>query len=173
MSLKKWKIISIIGIFLLSFIIHNIYEWFPNTLTSLFAPVNESIWEHNKMIFSAYLIWMFIEKRKYRHSLNNICFNSFISFLFCTLFVLFVFSPIYFYILKTNDNVFITLTIYLIAIILSQIISYVIYEKHLHPNFKKISTILWIFIFTLNAYLTYQPIKEPLFFDYNDMKYGI
>ena len=50
MTLKKWKIISCIGIFLLSVLFHFIYDWFPNFFTSLFSPVNESIWEHNKII---------------------------------------------------------------------------------------------------------------------------
>ena len=49
MTLKKWKVISCIGIFLLSALLHFIYDWFPSFFTSLFFPVNESIWEHNKI----------------------------------------------------------------------------------------------------------------------------
>ena len=51
MTLKKSKIISTIGIFLLCFLFHFIYDWIPCTLTAIFFPVNESIWEHLKLVF--------------------------------------------------------------------------------------------------------------------------
>lgn len=61
MSLKKIKIISIFGIFVLNFISHFLYEWMPNTLFSIFFPVNESIFEHMKMISTSILIYSIIE----------------------------------------------------------------------------------------------------------------
>ena len=60
MNLKVIKILSVFGIFLLSFITHNGYDIFPNTLTSFFFPVNESIFEHMKMIYTDYIIWSII-----------------------------------------------------------------------------------------------------------------
>ena len=61
MTLKRIKIISIIGTFLLCFLTHFIYNLFPNTLFSIFFPVNESIWEHMKMLFSTILLFGIIE----------------------------------------------------------------------------------------------------------------
>ena len=61
MSLKKIKIISIFGIFALNFISHFLYEWMPNTLFSIFFPVNESIIEHMKIIFTSYLLYGLID----------------------------------------------------------------------------------------------------------------
>ena len=55
------KIINIIGvffIFLLGFIIHSIYEWMPNGIIAIFVPVSESIFEHIKMIFTSFMIWI-------------------------------------------------------------------------------------------------------------------
>lgn len=66
MTLKKWKVISVVGIFLFSALLHFIYDWFPNFFTSLFFPVNESIGEHNKIIVGSFLFWAIIEKIYYK-----------------------------------------------------------------------------------------------------------
>ena len=61
MNLKKIKIIAVLGIFLLSFISHFAYELFPNIIFSFIFPVNESIWEHMKIIFTSTLIYGIID----------------------------------------------------------------------------------------------------------------
>ena len=53
MDLKKVKIVSIFGMFIFCFLTHFLYNFFPNTLFSIFFPVNESIWEHMKMMSSS------------------------------------------------------------------------------------------------------------------------
>ena len=57
MTLKRLKVVSIFGMFILCFLTHFLYNWFPNALFSIFFPVNESIWEHMKMMTSSILIW--------------------------------------------------------------------------------------------------------------------
>ena len=61
MSLKKIKIIGIITIFALSFLYHFLYQWFPNPIFSIIFPVNESIWEHMKLLYTGILSWGLIE----------------------------------------------------------------------------------------------------------------
>ena len=61
MTLKSIKVLSVFAIFLLCFITHFLYNWFPNTVFSIFFPVNESIWEHMKMMTSSILIWSVLE----------------------------------------------------------------------------------------------------------------
>jgi len=56
MTLKKLKTIDVFVIFALCFFTHSLYNLFSNGLFSIFFPVNESIWEHMKMIFSALMI---------------------------------------------------------------------------------------------------------------------
>ena len=31
------------------------YQWWPNAVTALFSPVNESLWEHVKLVFWPFL----------------------------------------------------------------------------------------------------------------------
>lgn len=61
LNMKQIKIISTIGIFLLSFVFHFMYEWFPNLVFSFVFPVNESIWEHMKVIVTSTLVYGIIE----------------------------------------------------------------------------------------------------------------
>ena len=82
MNLKKIKIISSIGIFLLCFLFHFLYNWFPSSLTAIFFPVNESIWEHMKLLFSAVIFFGIIEYiilQKFKISYNNFFASLFVS----------------------------------------------------------------------------------------------
>lgn len=36
--------------------LHFLYSWTPNVATALFSPVNESLWEHGKIVFWPYLL---------------------------------------------------------------------------------------------------------------------
>ena len=39
---------------------HFLYDWFPNALTAVIAPVNESVWEHLKLLFFPPLLSLLI-----------------------------------------------------------------------------------------------------------------
>ena len=62
MSLKKLKIIGLLITIGLSFLLHDLYYNYPSFLTRLFAPVNESIWEHMKIFFTCIMISSVIQK---------------------------------------------------------------------------------------------------------------
>ncbi len=52
---KKFIVINIFLTFIIGFIVHGMYEWFPCVLTTVF-PVNESLYEHMKLIFLSPII---------------------------------------------------------------------------------------------------------------------
>ena len=88
MSLKKSRVIAVIGTFVLSFLFHFAYEFLPNFIFSIFFPVNESVWEHMKLLYSSIVFYgiidYFIGKKfdiDYKNFLFNVCFCSFISIL--------------------------------------------------------------------------------------------
>ena len=74
--MKKIKTYGVMISFILSIILHFIYNIMPNTFISIIAPVNESIWEHMKLIVSSSLIFSVIEYIIYKT--NNIPFNNFL-----------------------------------------------------------------------------------------------
>lgn len=173
MSLKTSRITSIIGIFLLCFLFHSMYEWIPNTLTAIFFSVNESIWEHMKLIFTSTIVYGIIDYiilNKFKINYNNFFCSLFISSVISIPIFLVIYLPIYY---KIGPKMILNIGIMLLAIIISQIISYYILKSKSSQILNIISLILIIISYIILAYLTYNPIKCELFFDTKDEKYGI
>ena len=64
---KKFVIINIVLTFAMGFLVHNIYNWLPNVVTSIF-PVNESLFEHMKLIYfspiiSSLILYFYFKKK--------------------------------------------------------------------------------------------------------------
>ena len=53
---KRQILIAALGTILLGCLLHFVYRWFPNAFTALLSPVNESIWEHGKILVWPYLL---------------------------------------------------------------------------------------------------------------------
>ncbi len=57
-SIKSYMIIGVIFVSVLGTLLHFAYEWSGNNIiVGLFAPINESIWEHTKLIFFPMLLY--------------------------------------------------------------------------------------------------------------------
>lgn len=55
---QHWILLGIPVFIIVGFFMHYIYEWSGNsTIVGIFAPVNESVWEHLKFTFWPILIW--------------------------------------------------------------------------------------------------------------------
>ena len=173
MTLKRSRIISTIGIFGLCFLFHFMYDWIPSYITAIFFPVNESIWEHMKLLFSAVVMYGIIDYiilQKFKVKYNNFFTNLFVTGISIIPIYLLMFLPVYY---KIGENMVITIGIMLIAIIISQVISYYILKANDLDKLNIISLILIIMTYIVFAYLTYYPIKTELFFDTQEEKYGL
>ena len=92
------------------------YDKFPSFITSIFAPVNESVWEHMKILFGSIILAGIIQKMfliAKKQKVNNLCFSNFIAALTSIPIFLILFLPIYWGI---GHNMFITLVIMFVAI---------------------------------------------------------
>ena len=171
MNLKWIKVISVFGIFFISFLAHQMYDWFPNKLFSIFFPVNESIWEHLKMIFTTYLIWGIAEYfilKSTPH--NNFIFSIFSTAIVNIILFLILYLPVY---NNMGYNTGITILIFFISIVLSQIFSYFILNITEIPILNKISYVLIPVIIILFGILTYKTPKKEIFYDEFNKKYGV
>lgn len=66
-QLKKYMIAGIFFVLITGTLAHFIYEWTGNNFTAgLFTPVNESVWEHMKLIFFPMLIYSLAAVSKLR-----------------------------------------------------------------------------------------------------------
>ncbi len=114
MSLKKVLKLNIIVIFLLSFLTHFIYKIIPIDLFAIFFPVNESIFEHMKMIYTTYLIdsiILFLLFKKYNIKFNNFFGALFLSSIISITSFLIIWLPVYY---RIGENLLLTLIILVI-----------------------------------------------------------
>ena len=174
MSLKKIKIIGIITIFALSFLYHFLYEWFPNPIFSILFPVNESIWEHMKLLYTGILSWGLIEiilLKENKINYNNYPYQLFLTAFTSIIIYLILYLPIYNLI---GEKIIISIFLLLIVIILEQMLSYyLLNQKKENDILSKISIILIIIFYMILLNLTYDPPKNYIFYDTVENKYGI
>lgn len=172
MSIKNIKIIGAIIIFLLCFPIHFLYEWLPNSLFSIFFPVNESIWEHMKLIYTSFVLYSIIDYfwLKKDNKFNNFLFQLFFVPLIGIALYLIIYVPIYNII---GENMLFSIALLFFIIAVEQIISYLLLKADNIKYQNIIGIVGIILVYILFGYLTYKPIENYLFFDKQDSKYGI
>lgn len=171
--MKKTRIYAVIGIFLLSFLCHFVFDFFPCILTSIFFPINESIWEHMKILFTATLLYGIID-----HIIltkKNISFNNFLLQLFASAFLaipifLIIYLPVHY---LFGEFLPLTLVLMLITYIICQYISYKILNFRDIPLLNQLSIILIIIMYIIFTYLTYYPFESYIFYDTTKGIYGI
>ena len=171
--MKKIKIFIIILAFLLSFPIHFIYDIFPSFFTSIIAPVNESIWEHMKIIYTSILLSSIVEYFIYkikRYDTNNFFISIPISSILGIIFYLVIYLLIDLFI---PHSFFIAIFIMLITYIFSNIISYIILNKKEIPNQKELGISLILISYIVFTHLTYYPPKSYMFIEQITKTYGI
>ena len=165
----KKIIINTIIIFVISVLIHSFYELLPNFLTSIFFPTNESIWEHMKMIFTSYMLFLLL-KFVFNKSSKNDLFATVTSALFNIVIFLIIYIPIY---NLFGEHLVLTLIIYFITILISNILWAKFTKKEINKKYNNLFFIPIIIVYIIFVYLTYNPIKSPIFYDKVNEKYGI
>lgn len=153
----KKIILNSIFILILSVIIHNLYSLLPNFLTLVIAPINESIAEHIKLIFSSYIL-LLILKTLFTKEKPNI-FSFYITSIFNIIIFLIIYLPIYYIF---GENLVVTLTLYSITIIISNIFKEKIKPK---KNLNKLSIILIIITYLIFTLFSYFPPSINIFID--------
>ena len=165
---NKSIFINTIIIFIICSIFHFVYDIIPCFLTSLFFPVNESIVEHLKMIFTSTVVFTIINDMI--HHNKNTFFRAYIASMLTILILLVIYLPINYIF---GEIMIVTLIILFISIYLSQYIISTISKDKYYKKLNIISIILLITNFLLFSIFTYMPPKLDLFLDKKHNKYGI
>lgn len=172
MDLSRFRNFSIFFIFFFCFFSHFIYDLFPSFLTSVFFPVNESIWEHMKMLISSIIIWeiiLFFVFKSYGFIFDNFFIHVLIICV-CSVFIfLIIYLPLF---MVFGENFIINIVVLFISIFLSVKIGFNVLERKKY-NLEFLSVVLIIMIYILFGFLTYYPLKNFLFLDPSSGKYGI
>ena len=173
MNNKKVLFIETITIFLSMFLFHNIYNWFPNFLTASFFPVNESLFEHLKLMFTtqiiiSLIIYLILKLKKIKFS--NYLLGLLISTIVTISLFFLIYLPIY---NRFGENLFLTMSIYLITLIIGNIIFYLISKRKHEILLNLISLVIISIIAVILIYFTFNPLKNDFFFDSIEEIYGI
>ena len=148
------------------------YDWFPNSITSIFFPVNESIWEHMKIIFTSTIIVSFIEYmwiKKTGLLYHNFWFyNIFFAFLSIPIYLM-IFIPVYNVI---GENFIFSISL-MLAVIIFVVLMIDFYKKKEIKDLTFISLLSLSLCYIIFGYLTYYPVYNELFYDTLNNIYGI
>ncbi len=161
---KKELLVSSVWVFFITSLLHFAWKFTNLYALSFISAVNESIWEHTKIVFFAVLIYdLIIYVRRY---LNN---KNFIAGLTPSLASVIITVPLFYYsytgILKVN-----LLPLDLLIVFLSAFISQYILLKFIkcHKDFSAynvlsaLTVLAMVFMFVM---FTWYPPKLPLFED--------
>ncbi len=154
-------------IFIIASIFHFIYTIFPSFITSIFFPVNESIFEHLKLLFTASIVSTLlfnINEKEY-----NIYFIAFIKAIINIILLLIIYLPIR---SIFGEVLILTLLTLFISILLTEIIIKKV-PINTYYNLNKIGIILIILSYIIFTILSYHPPKTFLFYDTQSNNYGI
>jgi hypothetical protein len=174
-----WQIIGVVVIFGLGALWHFMYEWIQWKPIGWFLPVNESVWEHVKLMFWPALLYYVVEGIFLYKKTNNFIFAKSIAFYFTPLMSMGIFYAVYF---ATGFENFIFDTVVLFILTgIQQFISYKLLTREPIAGEKHIILIMIaiILIVTLAILLiafTYYPPKIILFeheFASSTGEYGI
>jgi len=173
MNMKKIVIYSFILDFVFSFLGHFFYDWFPNYISSMFFPVNESIWEHMKIIYTPIIltsiIKYFLLKRK-DFKVYNYLFSSSVIGIIGIIFYLIIYLPFH-YIL--GHNMVVAIIILFLTFVFSEFIGYYFMNSKPIKYSKYYGIFIIIIVYLIFTFLTYYPIYNDLFYDNQTKTYGI
>ena len=156
----KDTLVGIVFIFLLGSLFHFTYELSNNNFfVGLFSAINESTFEHMKIIIYPTIIWYIIYYyTNYKDTNKDILFSSMII----NIIVSVISIPIIFYSLNGifgKTSLFVDIIIFLISIIIGIYYANINYLKRNRLPWKVLLSIIII----LFSYLTYNPLNIPLF----------
>lgn len=160
-QLKKYMITGIVFVLITGTLAHFVYEWTGNNfIAGLFTPVNESVWEHMKLIFFPMLyslVAVFRLKKDYPCIISALGFGILLGTILIPAFY-------YTYTSILGKNIF---ALDIGTFILSTIIAfYSVYKLTLSCKLKSFSLLLWglvAVLFICFLVFSYHPPKLPIF----------
>lgn len=163
-KLLTYTIVGVILVSIFGTLLHFAYDWSgQNVIVGLFTPVNESTWEHMKLLFFPMLLYVIYEYYQLKTEFPELLWNGFISVLAGTFAI-----PILFYtytgIIGRNYTVA-NISVYYISVVIGFCISYFCVEKEFSKNAKALISLLMIWMTLLFIAFTYNPPNIGIFLE--------
>lgn len=170
-KIRNYQIFSIIFTFILGTLLHFTYQWSgENQFVAMFSAVNESVWEHLKLLFFPMLLTIIIGYFYIGKNIPNFVCSKTIGIIVSMLFTI-IFFYTYTGILGNNIAI-IDISSFFLATILGEFVSYLLMINKFKCN-NSLAILALILIFISFITFNYFPPNIGLFQDPITTEYGI
>ena len=162
-SFEQYELIGFFVVVVLGIAFHFLYDFSNHSIIiALFSPINESVWEHLKLLFYPYLIYTIFEYYLTKNTYSQLILYKFYSSLLGMLTIL-VLHYTYTGIVG-KENVLVDMCIFIISIGVSFCTSYYYVSKDLeNRQTKRLGIFLHITMSLLFTLFTFYRPNLPLF----------
>lgn len=172
-KLFKLSIFGFIFVGLVGSLWHFVFEWSGyNSIVGMFFPINESTWEHLKLLFFPYLIWSAIEYFLLGKP-KGFIFSKAIGVLTGIVSIVTIF---YTYIgITENSNEIVNIILFFIGVLIAFAVDYTLLrsKKIKEKSYSLTGFAIFIILFISFIVFTFMPPLIPLFRDPINFSYGI
>jgi hypothetical protein len=172
-KLIRLEIIGFIAVSVVGTLLHFVYDWSGKlAIIGLIAPINESPWEHLKLLFFPFFAYTIFEVVKLKQNKFNVFFANYIAIILGMYVTL---SFFYTYIgIIGKENSFLSILSFFIGVAVAFITSYALINNSVGVGMPNaIALAMFIITSILFFVFTFSPPFIPLFQDPQNLTYGI
>lgn len=162
---EKWILLGIPVLFLIGSLLHYLYQLTEkNPLIGLIAPINESVWEHTKMVVLPLIMWWSIFYLTQGQHLDINIDSWFTGLIVSLLAAIFTIPFLYYFYTEAFgvSLLWVDILILLLALAFGQILGLHVLRHNIGISYKQSISIIF-FILILYGLFTIHPPKLPLF----------
>jgi len=172
---EKWIIKGIPLLFIIGSIMHFVFELSGNNnIVAMFSPVNESVWEHLKMVLLPVILWWslyyMVKGTEYNIDKNKWFTGALVALITALLTI-----PLLYYFYTEAFGVellWVDILILFLAVLFGQLLGLHVYRYGKGIN-STIVILLFIIIIIIFMIFTFYPPELPIFQDSSSGQYGI
>lgn len=171
-KMKKSAVLSFLLSVCFGIYLHFAYELSNyNRVVGLFAPINESPWEHLKLLLIPFTLFTIIQYFLSKRNSKNILFRNSIAVLIGMVLIISLYYTIHGAI--GIHGVAIDIFIYILSTAVTYILCYYYAKNNTFPINNIYGFILFILLFLLFFLFTFRPPRIPMFQDSVTKSFGI
>lgn len=173
-NLRRWEILGFVFVGAMGVLLHFLFNWTGgNTLVAAFAGVNQSTWEHMKLLFIPYFVFTMVQFTVFAEPYRNFFAVKAAAGLAGLLLI-----PLLYYTVAGMFGAppsWLNIAIFFIADAATYLVSYLLLNAFaLRGGVWQLAgfALLWALMFAF-IFFTYRPPQLPLFRDPSTFQYGI
>lgn len=171
LTAKQLAVIGLIFTSIFGSVNHFLYEWTGVAIVALVGPVNESVWEHLKILVTPILVFLIVEWIASKDK-QRLLAAKFAQIVFGIVFMIaffYTYSGVIGQVILWVD-----IMLFYLTAALSYIVSYRVVTRKAAPKLPSVAYVAGIALIVLCLWVTtFFPPEMPLFYDSSAGRYGI